>query len=188
MHRYAVPCHAPRSTAQSTIPGSGVILECYSAAPGSGLTDADASVIGPELTRLAEQGLANVAQIAAAAADPGSPLYGYVYGDSDADAARKYRVDLAGHLARSIRVTVVHEGVRREMRAFYPVAVEQHVGGPRQYVPVTVVAERIDLADQVRQDLWRQLVTWRSRAKDFEEFFDAIVAAIDAKRSEVEAA
>lgn len=168
-----------------------MIIESYSAATGSGYSDDDAAVIGPELARLAELGLSTTEDIVRAAKTKRSPLHPYVFAYDDAEAARRHRTDLAGHVARSIQVTVVGvDGQRRTMRAFYPVRVDPGTPGDRQekrsYVSITTIAERVDLAEQVRSDLWRQLVTWRSRARDFDDFFKAIVDAIDEQRRQVE--
>lgn len=170
-------------------------IEEYTAVAGSGYSDKDAAIIGPELTRLAESGLSTTDDIVKAAQAKRSPLHPYIYRDDDAEAARKHRVELAGHVARSIKVSVItDDGARHELRAFYPVRLTvtddgaEHDQEKRPYIAITTIAGRVDLAEQVRADLWRQLVTWRSRARDFDHFFQDIVAAIDAKRQEFEEA
>lgn len=62
----------------------------YTAVPGSGFTEQDAQIIGPELERLAGLGVTTPDGIMDAAQDEASPLHPYFEWDNKA-AAAKYR-------------------------------------------------------------------------------------------------
>lgn len=168
-------------------------IEDYFAVVGSGYHDKDAAVIGPELEKLAAAGCSSRRDIVAYARPDGSPLHGYFEWD-DAAAAERYREEQAGHLVRSVKVTVREDdGTTREMRAFYPVrAADSGEEEQRQYVSIkTVLAER-DLVTQVIHDAWRQLSMWRARYRDYDSFFGRVFEVIDATgqtiATEIEAA
>lgn len=177
-------------------------MTTYYAVPGSGLTDKDAAVIGPEVARLEKRGASRVHDVLTAARDRQSPLHRYVFDCSRSDAADRYYLHNAGHVVRSIQVEVVtrrkpdSEPVPHRMRAFYPVhrddaSSEEDDGRERHYVSISTVLRSVDYSTQVWREGLRYLQLFRSRFKDYDDIFGPVIAAIDeteAKLSEERAA
>lgn len=145
----------------------------YRAKSGSGYSQKDAEVIGPELERLAADGRASAPEIVKAAAPDEAPLHPYFEWD-DPEAARLYRETQARHIARSVvvvRVTNRPDGSQREeeIRAFHAVAVDrseeepEQKAEPRQYLSVDVVRGDRALASQVVAQAHREMLGWRKR-------------------------
>src|SRR5262245_46699698 len=95
-----------RTTAPPPAPlPPGAVEAWYAARPGSGYSDADAEVIGAEITRLAAVFPAVTNEvIVQAAADPVSPLNRYIFAASTRDAAYRYRLGLAASVTGAVLI------------------------------------------------------------------------------------
>lgn len=166
-------------------------LKEYFARVGSGFTDADARVIGPEIERLAVQGKSVPRHIVEAASDPKSPLHNYFEWQDDV-AAQKFREHQARLMVASVVVRVVdNSGEEKSIRAFHSAKIvsidaAEAKRGPKQhpYVTIDAVRENKEMADSVIHEALRQLVLWKAKYstyrsifrefKQFDSVFDAI--------------
>lgn len=171
----------------------------YFAVVGSGLTDKDAVVIGPEVERLEREGRSTARGVRDSARDKKSPLHQYVFDCAKTEASDRYYLSRAGHLLRSIQVdiTVVRtpgsEPVPHRMRAWYPVIVPgtEETDEPareRQYVSITKIQESPDLASQVWRDGLRRLQLFRAQFKDYDDIFAPVFRAVAEVEAKIEAA
>lgn len=167
-----------------------MIVNGYIAAKGSGFSDKDAKVIGPELLKLANKGQSSARAILAAASPQRSPLHRYFEWD-DATAAQTHREWQARNLAKAIYVKVASpSGREHTMRAFHAVRIETSDGPSRQkhYLPISVVAADADYSEQVIAEARRQLRSWRDRWAAYRDEFGPIFPAIDEMLLEEEVA
>lgn len=186
VHRLAALRDAtPRPERHST----GMTINEYFAVRGSGLSDKDAKIIGPEIVRLEKHGQSTTRGVYEAARDKQSPLHRYVFDCSRKDAADRYYLTRAGHLLRSVQIEVRvakepgAEPMPRRMRAFYPVAlddVEDEEAKPeRHYVSIQTVLESRDYSAQVWREGLRYLQLFRSRFRELDDVFGPVLRAID---------
>jgi len=173
-------------------------LKEYFAAIGSGYSDADAKVIGPELEKLAEQGKSCPRQIVEAATNAKSPIHPYFEWRDDI-AAQLYREDQARGMAQSIMIKVADSrGIEREVRAFHSARVitvdtTEKKKGPKQhpYLTFDQIKEDKEIADSVIYEALRQLITWKSKYALYREVFadfqrfDAVFTEIDSLEKQV---
>lgn len=159
----------------------------YFAVIGSGLTDKDAQIIGPEIERLEEAGLSTPKGVREAARPEDSPLHEYVFDCETDEAAEKHYLNRAGHILRSIQVEVTYsrggQPVTHRMRSHRPVWIE-HPGDEeppreRRYVSIMRIRQDVELSVQVWQDGLRQLQLWRSRFKELDDVFGPVFRAIE---------
>lgn len=92
----------------------------FIAAAGSNYTDADAAVLGPELSRIArEYDNPTNDTLVELARDARSPLHAYIFKHDDDEAVKRFRVREAGDLVRAILVEFEDStGKTRTARAF----------------------------------------------------------------------
>jgi hypothetical protein len=125
----------------------------YQARPGSGFSDKDAAVIGPELERILDQsGNLEARTIMHAASVASSPLHKYIFNLPPDKAAEKYYLLRAGRVARSILITMPTKKGEALVRAFYSVAMNEADENDREYMPVRDVLSEPDL---LRRQLFR---------------------------------
>lgn len=140
----------------------------------------DPDVAFQELRRIEEKyGGIEPAAVVLEAESNTSPLHGEFEWDN-AKAAQRYRYEQARHLIRElVFLPVDNEGnpvgkFSEPLRAFHNV-----VEGDRQFYELTFkVLEEPEHRQQVIERLKREALSWRNRARDFEEL-TSIVRAID---------
>ena len=143
----------------------------YKARKGSGFTDSDAAVIGPELHRItSERGGQDPHQIVEEARRESSPLHPYFEWDR-AKAAARWNLHQARTMygAILIRVVSIDRGRSKqvELRAFYNIVQSEEtdsgVAKRRTYVTFDQVRQTPDFANQVIDDAVREIALWRAR-------------------------
>lgn len=136
----------------------------------------DAQAIGDRLEAIMRQnaGALTPGVIVEDASDPASPLHPN-FEWNDTRAARLQREHTARNLVGSI-VIVEHEGVEvaGTIRAF----VNVRQGGTTFYTTTIYAMSDTELAKQVLQDAYRELVSWRKKYSDLKELA-AVMKTLD---------
>lgn len=139
----------------------------------------DPDVAGAVLERLRSVNNGRLTQemVVAEALPKTSPLHD-AFEWNDTKAARKYRLDQAGHMIRSIEIVQVVRGQEKPIRAFVSVLRDED----RSYTSVDHALADADLRGQVINQAWRELEAWRQRHAELVEFA-RVFAEIDQARS-----
>lgn len=131
----------------------------------------NAKVAGAELERLRTQrnGRLTPADVLEAAKAKSSPLHKAFEWD-DTEAARKFRLEQASYLIRSIEVVVIATKGKAQqpttVRAFVNVRRDQD----RSYTSIGHAMSDKDLREQVVAQAWKELQDWRNRYEKLSEF------------------
>lgn len=140
-----------------------MIVREYVAAPGSRLSDEDASTVGQFIDARWEGRMAPAAEVVEAARPKRSPLHRFFEWDND-EAARRYREDQARLLVRSVWVIErVGEDKEAGTRAYHYVTEGEKSG----YVPERIVWQRPDYADQVLDRAKEEFIAWKARYSQY---------------------
>jgi hypothetical protein len=101
----------------------------------------------------------------------------------DAVAAEEHRRNQARYLMRMLVIKEVEDGPDVQppapIRAFVSVTTPQ---GDRQYMSVVTAMSDAELRNQIIEKAWRELLSWRERYQNYEEFAN-VFRAIDEVRS-----
>jgi hypothetical protein len=158
-----------------------VIERVYLAAPGSHLTDDDATRIGRFLDKRFGDSKRTPEDVVAAARPKRSPIHRDFEWD-DAAAATEYRLAQARYLLRSIQVTFRNERdePQEPTRAFHSITYVTAGGTTgRAYLPARVVWAQPELAEQVRERARQRLQAFAAQFRQY-EFLSKEVAVVDA--------
>lgn len=154
----------------------------FGAAKGARFDDDDAQEYGEFLdSNGLLDGPVDADEIVDLARPKKSPIHNVIFDRNRADAAHEYYKGKARELVRHIVVYKEdEEGEAVETRAYHHVTVkgkgkDEKVEG---YVSETVVWQRPDLANQVIEKAFKELLAWRNRYKQYSQF-RAMIAAID---------
>lgn len=136
----------------------------------------DAELAGAALEKVRErhQGQLTPEVVLKAAESKKNPLHGYFEWD-DTAAARKYRIEQAKYLIRSIVVKYEGNAEPRQLRAY--VSVKDHEAKPK-YVTTETALGDAEYRQQVLAKAWAELQQWRRRYEELREFAK-IFAVID---------
>lgn len=126
-----------------------------------------AKVAAEEVQRIGgEKGKVTPSNIVDEARDKRNPLHA-IFDWSDTVAAKKWRIEQAGQLMRSLVVSVVVVGSKEPVpvRAWVSVKSKNDESGKtaRTYVPIRTAVETRSMADQVLDDALSELRGWRDR-------------------------
>jgi hypothetical protein len=116
----------------------------------------------------------------------GSPFHSIIWKDSDDVAARKYRLDLAGEVLRSIElITYKSDGSLMKVRLVENLIVEttsptQQMVQRNTYVPIQVIRAERPLFEQLLQELDRIIDTYREKRNKLIIYANGNEAILDA--------
>lgn len=147
----------------------------YYARRGSNLSNKDAAVCGPELSRIetANEGL-TPRMVVVEAADPQSPLHKQFTWD-DTQAAIQYRDEQARRLIRNIMVRVDIDDEPQDVRLFFNVTQNKE----RSYRNISYVSNDEDLQEQVVQQAHAELERWRTKWSQYRQLQDFVNAVAE---------
>lgn len=135
----------------------------------------DAQVIGEHIEELIDQrhGRLTPDDIVEDARNPLSPLHPSFEWD-DAAAAVEQRRNTARSLMQSIVVVRIEDQeVENPIRAFVNVISDEK---QHYYTPIRVAMNDLTLREQLKQQAWRELQSWRKKYEDILEFAQVIDA------------
>lgn len=128
----------------------------------------DAQLAGERFELLEQRGSLTAESVLEDALHEASPLHA-AFEWSDTEAARKYRLNQARHLIRSLVVAYVEESrVEHPVRAF--VSVEPH--RQQGYEHVLFVMTDDERREKLIAQAWRELEQWKARYQHLTEFAD----------------
>jgi hypothetical protein len=143
----------------------------YAAVPQRGITDAEAQSIGEELSALGDNYTPDV--VWKAARNPESAMHRFFTWDRD-QASEERWYEQARYLIRSI-VDVSRGGIR----AFHSIVTEDEEGNSGHvYVPIRILRADKTAADQVIQNLMRELLSLNHRLALYPQVFGLVISAI----------
>lgn len=133
----------------------------------------DANEVGPFLSKL---GTFTPTKIVTIASNSSSPLHKYFEWD-DRIAAHGYRVQQARHLILSIGI----ESNGGVIRSFESIVIDNS----RLYMPTDQIKGSQELVDQVLQSVMRELLFWKQKHQQYQNFFSGVFEAIDNAEEEL---
>jgi len=149
-------------------------MKKYIAKPGAQFSKKDAQKFGTYIDKLHKKHTGVTPTVLVEdAANPKSPLHGYFNWD-DSDAAHKFRVEQARHLLNHLELVVTVEGRDpTPIKGFFNV--KSPTGSP-VYVSFETVKNDAQLRLQVLEDAFNELVYWKSRYEEYQEFGEVVMA------------
>lgn len=154
----------------------------YKPVEGSRIPKTKAQSYGEELERLKKvnDGFLDAEIVLESAKRKKSPLHSH-FEWNDTEAARKYRLEQARYMIRSIEVEIItSEGDRRSERAFLNIQVSPVEKGEipvHKYTDIQTIAKNPYYKNQVIQNALREAREWSKRYEDYNEL-DGIRYAI----------
>jgi hypothetical protein len=150
----------------------------YQWKPGASIK-VDPEVAGAVLERVrtTNNGRLTPELVVAEASPRNSPLH-EAFEWNDAKAGKKWRLEQASHMIRSIEVVRVTPEQNKPIRAFVSVLRDED----RSYTSTAHALSDPELRSQVVQQAWRDLEAWRQRHAELIEFA-AIFTAMDQART-----
>ena len=149
----------------------------YEAAENGVLNDAQAKVVGKELTRIERaEGCITPESVVTAAGDESSPMHEHFTWEDD-EAARMYRLEEARRLIRSVKVTIINREAP-PVRAFVSVSSsdgERRFSG-RGYMSTRRALSSEEYRTQVLQTAHSELMSWKRRYEHLREFSEVLGA------------
>jgi len=147
----------------------------YKAAEGASFGDHDAQVIALYLNKLYPGGATPEEVLEAAQRHDAPEALKNQFDWNNQSAARKYRINQARKILRSINVVIVTSGKPVESRAYHAVV---PIGEPsRRYVPMQIVWNQRDLANQVIENARVEMESWVSRYQRYQRLAAAVASA-----------
>jgi len=159
----------------------------YKIARGAHVSHQKAQEYGEELARLEKElGFLSPENVTTAAEKKDSPLH-EVFEWNENSAARKWRLEQARNLLRSIEVeTALKDGTTRRIRAFLNVKLVQKNTPERKYINVETVAKSPPLRVQIIEQAKQELIHWKERYKLYSQEFDEIFELIEKVQEEID--
>ena len=155
----------------------------FKAAPGSHISNNDATRYGERIQELIERGeIVTPKVVLEDAKSLESPLHDYFDWD-DSVAAQRHRLHQSSYLIRSVHIVIKRDKDKNEesTRAFHPVTVKvkknEHEEMERGYKTAVEIFSNEELRGQLVERAMRELKTWRRKYKQYSEL-DDIIAAI----------
>jgi hypothetical protein len=142
----------------------------YYARKHSTLSNADAAICGPELTKIEEEnGGLTPRMVVVEATNPRSPLHSQFEWD-DTVAAINHRDEQARRLIRNIMVHVTIDDEVQDIRLFLNVSQDKK----RSYRNISYVANDDDLKNQVVEQAHVELERWRNKWGQYRQLRDLV--------------
>lgn len=167
-----------------------ITIKEYVSQRGSRFTQADAKIIGPELTQLSEQGGVTRRDVLDTARSSNSPLHSYFEWDNKV-AADLHRIHQAGQMLQAIRVRYIENensdgignGKTKEARAFQVTINGAWDRDPRPYRSFAVLHGDSAFAARMMESAYSDLGVWKSKYEPYadmwERFGDCFQAVIN---------
>ncbi len=147
----------------------------YKAAAGSSLSDHDACAIALFLNKYYPNGATPEEVLNACELPDAPPELKKHFEWNDKKAAKRYRINQARQILRSIHVVILTDGKPVESRAYHAVV---PTGEPnRRYVPMQVVWNRPDYTTQVIEAARVEMESWIARYQSYQKLAVAVRAA-----------
>lgn len=159
----------------------------YIPSVGSRLSKKQAVVFGNRLSEISEKrGFITPKIVVKDAESKSSPLHSY-FDWNDTIAAKRWRIEQAKYLLRTISVTIVSEN-KPAIRHFFSITPtkEMKTDEIRVYVPVSAVMSNKDSRKEVIAYALRELEGWTQRYSQYSELF-GVIKEIKARMKKVKA-
>lgn len=152
------------------------IRKTYQRSSFSPFSRRDTKVIADALQEIEQrEGEVRISRLLEIAADKSSPLHRFIYADTDREAARKYRIELARKVCRAVRVVYMDDEDNEV--ADSPMLVSVRDGGrkgkttirTRRYISVERAFANPEVRDSLLDDALRDAWAWQERYKMLDE-------------------
>ena len=150
-------------------------MAVFKAKAGSKFNNSQAQVIGERLT---EKGMFKPEEVVTDATDEDSPLHPFFEWD-DTEAARQHRISQARRMVASVQIVIKGPHEKERTRAVQSIDIKIEDKMQRRYIPMAVVVNSPEMADQVVDRALCELRGWKKRYEQYAELFTPVLQAID---------